>query len=69
MSPVMTNVNSLSALSTAYPFHLIAVSKELGKAFSNRRERSGFVIFEFRRAMVLSTAGDVKVRQSDAGLW
>lgn len=69
MSPVMTNVNSSSALSAAYPFHLIAVSKVFGKLFSNKRERSGSTIIEVRRAMVLSTAGDVKVRQLGAGLW
>ena len=69
MSPVITNVNSSSALSAAYPLHLIVVSRVFGKLFSNRRERSGSTIVEFRRAMVLSTAGDVKVRQVGAGLW
>ena len=65
----MTNVNSSSALSAAYPFQAIVVSKVFGKLFSKRRARSGSAIVEFRRAMVLSIAGDVKVRQLRTGLW
>lgn len=68
MSPVIKKVSS-SCVPAAYPFHLTAVSKVLGKLFSNKRKRSGSLMVVFRRAIVLSTSGKEKVRQFGVGRW
>lgn len=47
----------------------MAVSRVLGKQFSNRRKRSGSLIASFMLRMVSSTSVRLKVRHAGTGRW